>query len=447
MTQGATEGLKGRVNAMRVLFVSNFFEPVTYGGYEQFCSEVALALAARGHKVGILTAATASPRYEDAAVETNLTVYRRLHLEVVGGMLSTIKRILLLKDRLDRDNESCVRETVDEFRPDVVMMWGMWNVPRRVPILFEGLCPERLAYYLCDYWPSLPSAYVQQLEAPSVRKSTAVLKRLVAAALRPRQAEQRARALQMNRTYCVSRATRDILVRSGVIPASASVIYLSSQSIGDNPMHTGRCAVDQRERMPSRPVRLLYTGRLTPEKGVETALAATRRLRDCRRVPPRLDIIGNGTPEYERRLRELVISLGVQDLVQFLGKVSRPDMPGIFDAHDVLVFPSEWQEPFARSVLEAMAAGLTVVASNTGGTPEAVVHDRTGLLFPAGDPNALADQIGRLMDEPATLARLAAAGQHFVYERFAFSQSVDRLESALRAIAAPDRQDPSTQPV
>jgi glycosyltransferase involved in cell wall biosynthesis len=106
-------------------------------------------------------------------------------------------------------------------------------------------------------------------------------------------------------------------------------------------------------------------------------------------------------------------------------------MPAVMAEHDALLLLSEWEEPFARIVLEAMAAGLVVIGSLTGGTPEVLIENETGLTFPRGDANVLANQLQRLFGNPDLVRSLADAGRQRVEERFTFSRMVDQLEDAL----------------
>ena len=411
---------------MRILFVSNYFPPVIHGGYEQLCREVAIELVERGHELGVLTGnATAATGKRMVTNVDGLRVYRCLQLEVVGGVASTAVRILRDRARLERSNEACVRGLLNDFQPDAVMVWGLWNVPRDVPVVLEECCCERLVYYVCDYWPLLPSAFVQQFEAPSRRAATGMLKRALGTVMLPRLRRNGRRALRMNRTFCVSRAARDLLVQAGAVPTSAGVIYGNAR-VEQFTDHRSRLAGQSNSSL-----RLLYSGRLDKEKGVETALRALSLLPASYLAQVQFDIVGAGVPHYERMLRHLVSVLDLEDHVQFLGSKPRDQIPSVLGMHDVLVFPSEWQEPFARSVLEAMSSGLMVIASNTGGTPEAVSDNRTGLLFPAGDAERLAAALARVVDEPEMRTRLAEAGRRLVAERFTFGQTVDALETAL----------------
>jgi glycosyltransferase involved in cell wall biosynthesis len=93
--------------------------------------------------------------------------------------------------------------------------------------------------------------------------------------------------------------------------------------------------------------------------------------------------------------------------------------------------PSVWQEPFSLVVLEGMAAGLPVVASNTGGTAEAITDGRTGFLFDARDTAELAHLLDRLEENRSLCQRLGAAAQDEVRRRFRIEEMVDRLLSSV----------------
>jgi glycosyltransferase involved in cell wall biosynthesis len=109
-------------------------------------------------------------------------------------------------------------------------------------------------------------------------------------------------------------------------------------------------------------------------------------------------------------------SSGLKEKVFFAG--IRRDIPRLLEGADLFVLPSLF-EGMPLSVLEAMAAGCTVVATAVDGTREVVLHETTGLLVPAGDPKALAESIVRLLGNPSYCARLARAARHRVESEFA----------------------------
>jgi glycogen synthase len=180
------------------------------------------------------------------------------------------------------------------------------------------------------------------------------------------------------------------------------------------------------------PLRLLYIGRLLRIKGIHTIIKAMQILD----VPVVLDILGAGDPDYVAELEAMVVQGEVGGRVRFLGAALRTQVPQVLVQHDVLLFSSEWDEPFARSVLEAMAAGLVVIGTTTGGTGEILVEGETGLTYPAGDAGQLAAQIRRLANDPVLRRRLGESGYATVRQHFTLGRMVDDLEAELIAIAS-----------
>ncbi|MCA9957687.1 MAG: glycosyltransferase family 4 protein, partial [Anaerolineales bacterium] len=143
----------------------------------------------------------------------------------------------------------------------------------------------------------------------------------------------------------------------------------------------------------------------------------------------KLTILGSGAPAYEAYLRQQAQELGVIDLIEFRGFVPREQMPAILAAHDVLVFPSIWAEPLARMVQEAMACGLVVIGTDTGGTPEILYDGENGLVFPADDAQTLAAKMNLLLQDRSLPLTLAQAARRTVEARFTLERMVDELEA------------------
>jgi L-malate glycosyltransferase len=130
---------------------------------------------------------------------------------------------------------------------------------------------------------------------------------------------------------------------------------------------------------------------------------------------------------YERDVRRLVGSLGLEREVLFLGE--RDDAPQVLRATDLLLVPS-WREAFGRSALEAMAMGLPVIATDTGGTAEIVRDGVDGIVLPPRDPDAWADAIDELVARPDLRAAMGKSGR----ERIAAEFTVERHVEAIVAI-------------
>jgi glycosyltransferase involved in cell wall biosynthesis len=126
---------------------------------------------------------------------------------------------------------------------------------------------------------------------------------------------------------------------------------------------------------------------------------------------------------------------GVADRIVFLGATA--NVPDVLARSDLFVLPSR-SEALPNAVIEAMAAGLPVVASGVGGIPELIVHGETGLLAPPGDPHALAGAVDYLLDRPALAAAFGDAARDHVTREFGFGRLVERVEHLyLSAIEQP----------
>ena len=181
-----------------------------------------------------------------------------------------------------------------------------------------------------------------------------------------------------------------------------------------------------------------YVGGLTRNKSVETLVRAHAELaRRGRRTT--LTVVGSG-PE-EPALRALVAELGAGDAVRFLGPKPPAEIPGLLAGADALVLPSR-AEGRGLVLLEAMAAGVPVVASDIPGPREIVLEGETGLRFPVGDALRLADAVERLLSDAALRARLASGGRALIArEGLTTDASAARHLAVYRAVLA-DAQRP-----
>jgi glycosyltransferase involved in cell wall biosynthesis len=152
----------------------------------------------------------------------------------------------------------------------------------------------------------------------------------------------------------------------------------------------------------------------------------------------RLDVCGGGTPGFVEWLRGIIAEEGVVDEVRLHGFVDRAAVRERCLSHDVLLFPSQWDEPFAAVPVEAMSAGMAIVATTAGGTPEALTDGETGLLVPPADAPAMAAAILRLLESPSLRRDLGARAAAVARERFGFDRYIDRLEDRYRSLASPE---------
>ena len=215
------------------------------------------------------------------------------------------------------------------------------------------------------------------------------------------------------------RAVADVLQqREGISGTKIAVIY------------NGIECLDQIGQYPDKPhqtlsslMTIINIGRLSPEKGHNTLLEAIARL-NSGHTQARLVLVGEG--ESQTFLTDRIKELNLNGFVHMLGK--RRDIAELLVNADIFVLPSDW-EGVSMALLEAMAAGLPVVATAVGGTPEVVIDGINGLLVPPGDPEALASALTRLLLDPDLRRHIGQAGRQSVVERFNIQHTVQQLQA------------------
>jgi glycosyltransferase involved in cell wall biosynthesis len=173
---------------------------------------------------------------------------------------------------------------------------------------------------------------------------------------------------------------------------------------------------------------LLFVGRLRIRKGVEVLLAALDLLRRQGGAPT-LAIAGDG--EHRAALEAAAAHRGLDaSAVRFLGRADAARVRALLAAARALVVPSTY-EGMPLVILEAMAAGLPVIASRVSGIPEVVVDGETGWLVPPEDPEALAAALAELLADPGEARRRGAAGRRRVDEHYRPGQAAERWLAAI----------------
>jgi glycosyltransferase involved in cell wall biosynthesis len=170
---------------------------------------------------------------------------------------------------------------------------------------------------------------------------------------------------------------------------------------------------------------------VTPRKGhllfAEAAVLMKRATRNVAFLA-----VGGGHHEYVSAIKARVEQLGINDCFHFLDW--RSDIPDVLRASDVLIVASD-QEPFGRTVVEAMATGLPVVATRCGGPEEIIVDRETGFLVPLHDPRAMADAAGAVVGNPALARTMGQAGRRRAQACFSLEAYVSAAQDVLRQVA------------
>ncbi|MCC6499793.1 MAG: glycosyltransferase family 4 protein [Anaerolineales bacterium] len=405
---------------MRLLFLSNFYPPASRGGFEQWCQEVAEGLRARGHEVQVLTSAYGRTRAKIADLDG---VHRDLHLEMELASLRNAFQFFTHRKKKERENLSQVRALLKQFQPQAVLIWGMWNLQRSIPALVEKRMPDRVVYYMGDYWPTLPDQFENYWNA-APRNALRSLPKLLLKPLALRHLAREPRTpLKLENVLFPSQFMQADFQQKGLLPQHSKVIYGAIDTKPYNHSHPNA----------QSKLSLLYIGRLSREKGVHTAIEAVALLvREHGLRNFHLTIVGDGEPEYAARLQILILDENLASFVDLLPAQPKEALPALYQQADIFLFTSIWAEPFGRVIVEAMASGVAVIGTRVGGAAELLLEN--ALAFQPDDAADLAQQIKQLIESPELRHRLAKQGQAYALKKFDLQRMTSEIEDHLQAL-------------
>lgn len=376
---------------MRVLVITNWYPPHHLGGYELLCNETMLGLEARGHETHVLCGDTVLGTGPPPDAEHEQRVRRTLRLYHDGTDL--LRPPWRERAAIERHNQWALRRAIDETRPDVLSIWHLAGVSHGllttavrsgIPLVFT-VCDDWLVYGVrLDPWADRFN------NSPRGRLAGRVLERLTGIpCVLPDIGDAGSFLFPTN-------ATADTAVREGRwTPQRRALIW----------GHVDNTLFTPADSPAPWSWDLVTTGRFDPRKGFETVLRALPLLPD----EATLSCWGRGGDDERRRLERIAAELGIGERVRF-GTLERDELPDAYREADAFVFPSLWEEPFGMVPVEAMACGVPVVATGTGGSAEFLVDETNCLLYPAGDHEALAERLLRLAGDAGLRSQLAESG-------------------------------------
>lgn len=416
---------------MRVLLAVHAFPPRSTAGVEVYTLRLARALASLGHEVLVLAAA------HDLSAKP-YSAGRRLHegVEVVE-IVSVHSRGTLEATYEDPEIDRAAAAILAEFRPDCVHIQHLLNLSAGIIPLARQL-GAAVVWTLHDHWLSCPrdglrmradlalcgsmdhgvcaaclrdSPYLvpplerglagaarraglgrrlhrlHDLVPRATETAMRLMRRLsrggedLAQAMDERAARLRARLEDVDLLLAPTGFVKERALEFGAPAAGIQVLPLGAVLGPTRPRHAG-----------PRP-RVGFIGTLAPQKGVHVLIEAFRGLT---RRDASLDLFGSPTlhPSYVRSLRRAADG---DARIRFRGAFAEGEQERVLSELDVLALPSVWWETTGLTALEALAAGVPVVASRIGGVPE-VVPTEAGLLVPPGDARALGEALRDVVD-------------------------------------------------
>jgi glycosyltransferase involved in cell wall biosynthesis len=383
---GQTEAIQAD-RPRRILVVTNIFPPQELGGYGRMMWEFAQGLAARGHEVRVLTAdlpgLSKPPTPDEAAMESRVS----RTLPILGEWRAGTPVVISDRSEIARRILS-IRETVAaairDFGAEVVLA-GNLDFLETLPIDVSIAAGVPVIHALGNATPGYGHA------------------------LQPRSP-----------LYCLAPSSDWAgaeVRRAGYSPPRVDTVYPGAR-------------VDRFFRFfpPDRArLRICFAGLVLPYKGPHVLIDALARLHRAG-VDFTVEIAGDAPDAgFLEKLRKAIAATGIEGRVSFTGFLDRTGLAALFARNNVLVFPSQVPETFGISQVEAMAAGLVVVSSGTGGAREIIRDGVDGLLFTSLGAGDLAEKLYALARDPALFERLQHAAQARALT-FAVGHSVSKIE-------------------
>ena len=401
---------------MNILLVSNLYPPYYIGGYELAAFDVARRLQGRGHRVEVLTS---SFGVGDREGEEN-HAHRILDFTAYSdeGTFGHFCGHYLWS----MGNFSRALKLMGEVKPDIVFAWNLGGISLSPAIAANALSIP-VIYYVSDYWM-----------LRKYRLGFPVMESLLEGFADKSLGGFLNHRVPLTNIIYTSRFVKDSYSKEGILPQKVEVIH-----------HGVDLEVFRRPEAPKggEGTKMLYVGQITEQKGLHVALRALARLeKEGRGRDVSFTIVGNPRndrgvlTDYAKYLFKIVEDEDIGNRVNFIGKISRSCLAEVYRSHDLLVLPSTWEEPFSITLLEAMASGLAVVGTTTGGTGEILIDGENGLAVPPENVEALAEAMRKLIGDRNHRCSIGQRSSKLIKENYTLDLMVDKIEKFLYKLSA-----------
>lgn len=410
----------------RMLVLSNLYPPNVIGGYERLCFEVTAGLAAAGHEMTVLTS-----RYGGKTQDyPGQTILREWDLLTGPDIYTPFPGTAQDRAARNATNLATLQRVLAQVKPDVVFSWNLFFLDASILDALEqsGI---RTVVMLTDNWllvmrnPLFVHHFFQDTVFGNAPLKPAPRPKFLARVKRNIFGPRHGLEAIFGAHYM-----REFYAAGGINFKRARVIHngvKQTRTVSKPPP-------DRRLLVEPGTLRLLFAGRLVDLKGAHTAVAALPLLSPAALGLARiqLTIVGDAQDKaYIETLETAIAQSGLADHIERLPTVPEDQLPDLFNAYDIYLFPSLY-EPFSLTLIHALALGIPTIASRAGGNPEIVKDGASGLLFAKGDAADLARAITALALDGGLRARLAAGGA-----RAAASFTFERMVAEMAAFLAP----------
>lgn len=405
---------------MRILVLSNLYPPYYIGGYELACRDAVEALKARGHAVEVLTST-----YKVEEPITQDGIHRRLETEIDLRIRSKQCSEAELLD-MEQHNRKVFRCLCRDFKPEVIFLWNMAWVSISLIHIAQKLSIPYCCYVFDDWTANWEiDRWYQTHNYPIRRRLDPIRRSAIRLSLHLKRLRLPPNFVRMKNFIYSTDFLKQSALKAGKLVGDAAVIHW-----GINPDSYPYVSTKQ------QPLRLLFAGQVVKSKGVHTAIEALDILhKKFYLTSATLTIAGAGVfADEEAYFRQLVTTYHLENFVRFTGMLSREELQKTYQEHDILIFPSIWEEPFGITILEGMSSGLAVVGTGTGGSGEIMKDRANALLFPKRDAVACADRVARLIRENHLYEQMRKQGRLSVEKDFDFRRTIVQLEDFLHDV-------------
>ncbi len=384
---------------MRILVITNYYPPYYKGGYELACRDCCEFLASRGHQIFILSGHYGLDFPQKAAVYEEMKAVRSL--KYIDYTVSSY----LGKCRVERHNYYVTERAIWSVKPDIVYIWNMQAVSL-APVLAAAKSGVKRIFEIGDLWPGI---YIDDYMTTKVK---AFIKSVLP---------------------CVVGGRADV---SPVIAVSKWIGVEMAQKYGSKRVYVVPNGIKEplniKTERNHNVTKYIFTGRIDPQKGIETAIDAFAKLvRNNAITNFQFDIYGSGDDIYMEHCMQLVDKYGLESCIKFQGRVD--DVINLYADYDIMIMPTTMREPFGMVTVEAMAAGLAVIATNKYGPAEIIADGVDGLLFAPGNSSQLAEKIALLHNDSNLYRRLAAAARKKYLDNYQLEFIKNKIEKILIA--------------
>ncbi len=377
---------------LRILIISNLFPPQVVGGYERAIADYARRLHERGHEILVLTADVQNLPTADGSSGIETVAVRRC-LRLFGTWVGGTQYFAPEEAaEVGVHNYHNLAAQVLEFAPDVCLCGNLDFLGAGIPkqLLGTGI---PVAHFVMNNGPGYPLP------------------------LSP--CEETYQYITVS-DWIKTKLTNGGYATNGKVNP-AITIYPGADT--DYFAHS--------ELPPRDQLRIIYAGLVEHYKGPDVLINALSLLHQ-----EEIDFVatiagGFFDPNYIGQLESFVTEQGMADRVKFTGLLGKSVLRDLYRTHNVYVLPSRFDEPFSIGLIEAMAAGLTCIASRVGGSPEAIRDQEDGIIFTSENALELADGLASLPLQPELWQTMALAGQQKAITQFSRQRTIEQIEAVL----------------